>query len=64
MLIQELKENLQDQTHIFQDTYIQSSQIFELTKMYCFKHANHDILLNFLFQNLYKLFLHARNLHR
>ena len=49
MLIQELKENLQDQAHIFQDTYIQSSQIFELTKMYCFKHANHDILLNFLF---------------
>ena len=56
MLIQELKENLQDQAHIFQGTYIQSSQIFELTKMYCFKHTNHDILLNFFSKSLETLF--------
>ena len=35
----------------------------QLTIMYCFKHAIHDILSNFLFQNIYKFFLRARNLH-
>ena len=56
MLIQELKEILQDlagfcrilQAHIFQDTHFESSQIHSLTMMYRFEHTNHDILLTFL----------------
>ena len=28
-----------------------------------FEHTNHDIILNFFFQNAYKLFLRASNLH-
>ena len=32
--------------------------------MYRVEHANHDVFLNFLFRNLYKLFLHARNLNQ
>ena len=51
-LIQELKEILQDQAHIFQDAYFKSSQIHPQIKMYCFKHTNLGILLNFLFQNV------------
>ena len=64
MLIRGLKEILQDQAYIFQDTYFLSSQIHQLTIMYRFEHTNHDILIYFLFQNIYKLFLHARNLHQ
>ena len=64
MLIQELKEILQDQVHIFQDIYLEISQIHLLTIMYRFKHTDHDILLNFLFQNLCKVILRARNLHK
>ena len=64
MLIWELKEILQDQAHIFQDTYLESSQIHQLTIMYRFEHTNHDILLNSLFQNLHKLFLCTHNLHQ
>ena len=64
MLIQELKEILQDQAHIFQDKYFESSQIHQLTIIYRLEHTNHDILLNFLFQNLHKLFLRALNLHQ
>ena len=52
MLIQELKEVLQDQAHIFRDTYFQISHIHQLTVMYRFEHVSHDILLNFLFQIL------------
>ena len=29
--------------------------------MYHYEHTNHDIFLNFLLQNLYKLFLHEHN---
>ena len=57
MVIQEPKDILQDQVYIFQDTYLESSQIALLTTMYCFENTNHDILLNCLFQILYKLFL-------
>ena len=64
MLIQELKEISQDQAHIFQDTYFESSQIYQLTIIYRFEHTSHHILLNFIFQNLFKLFLRARNLHQ
>ena len=32
--------------------------------MYRFEHINHDILLNFLFQNLYKLFIRVCDLHQ
>ena len=61
MLILKLKESLWDQAHIFQEAHFESFQIRLITIMYHSKYANHDILLNFLFQNLYKLFLHARN---
>ena len=54
MLILVWKENEQNQAHIFQDTYFESSQIHESTIMYRFEPRNHDIL-NFLIQNLYKL---------
>ena len=63
MLILELKEILQDQAHIFQDTYFESSQINQVIIMYRFEHSNHDILLNLLFQNIYKPFLRVHNLH-
>ena len=56
MLIQELKQILKDQVHIVSGTYFESFQIHQLTIMYCFEHTNHDITLNFLFRNLYKLF--------
>ena len=52
MLIQELKENDQDQVHTYQDTYSESSQIHQVTIMYCFEHTDHDIPLSFLFQDL------------
>ena len=55
MLTQEMKEILQDPVHIFQPTYFESCQIYQLTIMYRFEHTNHDILQNFLFQNLYNL---------
>ena len=31
--------------------------------MYSFERTNHNVPLNFLFQNLYMLFLSARNVH-
>ena len=64
MLILELKHILQDQVSIFQDPYFESFQIHQLTRKYRFEHRNHDNLINVLFQNLYKLFLHALNLHQ
>ena len=42
-------ENEQNQTHIFQDTYLERFQIHHLTIVYRFEHINHDNLLNFLF---------------
>ena len=64
MLIQELKEILQDQAHIFLDQYFERSQIHQLTIMYHFEYTIPNILLNFSVQNLYKLFLSVRNLHQ
>ena len=64
MLIQEMKEILQGQGHIFQEIYFESSQIYQLTLMYCFEHTNNDILLNLLFQNLYKVIVLVNNLHQ
>ena len=64
MLILMREKNEQDQAHIFQDTYLESIQIHQLIIVYCFEHTNHDIFLYFLFWNLYKLFLYARNLHQ
>ena len=55
MFIQEMKGTLQDQAHIFQDAHFYSFQIHQLTIICCFEHTNHDILLNFLFQNLQNL---------
>ena len=59
MLTQEMKEILQDPVHIIQPTYFESYQIYQLTIMYRFEHTNHDILQNFLFQNLYFFFFFA-----
>ena len=64
MLILELKKrNSQNQTHIFQYTNFESSQIHQLRIMQHFETTNRDILLNALFQNLFKLFLRVHNLH-
>ena len=41
MLIQALKEN----ELIYQDTYLESSHIHQLTVLFCFEHRNHDVLL-------------------
>ena len=60
MLIEELKETLLYQSHIFQDPYFESFQIHRLTMMSRFEHTNHDVLLNLLFQNLYQFFLSVR----
>ena len=62
MLILVEKENEQVQAQ--NGTYLESSQIHHLTVMYCFEHTDHDNLQKILFQNLYKLFLHAFNLHQ
>ena len=59
MLILVQLKNGQDQVHLFQDTYFESSKRHQLTIMYPFEHINHDILQHFLFQHLYKLFLCA-----
>ena len=64
MLIQDLKENEWDKVHIFQAIYFENFQIHQLTIIHCFEHINHDIFPNVLFQNLYKLILHARNLRQ
>ena len=56
------KENEQEQPHIFQNTYFKSFQIHQLAKLYRFEHTNHGIYVNFVFQNIYKLFSHACNL--
>ena len=58
MLIQELKKNLE-----VQDTYYECFQKQLLAMMDCFEDTNYDILLYFLFQNLYKLFFSVPNLH-
>ena len=57
-------ENEQGRVHIFQGTYFESSQIHQPAIMYLLEHINHDIYINFLFQNLYRLFLRAGNLHQ
>ena len=54
--MQVVKEILQDQVLIFQDTYFKSSQIHQLTIMYCFGHTNHDIYL-FILPSLQTLFV-------
>ena len=59
MLIQELKEILQD----LNDRFFYSFQKHQPKVMYHFQDTNHYINLNVLFQNLYKLFLHVCNLH-
>ena len=64
MLILVEKENEQDEVHIFQGTYFESSQIHHLIIVYRFKHINHDNPLVFFSQTLFKLFLHACNLHQ
>ena len=48
MLILVLKENGQDQAHIFEATYFKSFQVHHLTKIYCFEQINHNNPLNFL----------------
>ena len=53
-----------DQVCIFQYTYFYSFQIHHETIINHFQHTNHNILLNFLFKNLYKPFLRAHRLHQ
>ena len=60
MLILMRRENEQDQAHIFEDTHFYISQIHNLTIMHHLEHMGH-IFLNFLFQNLQKLFLHVHH---
>ena len=50
--------------HIFLRHIVESSQRHQLTIMYRFEHTNHDVLLNLLFQNLYKLFWRVHNLYQ
>ena len=64
MLILVQKENELDEAHIYQDRYFKSSKIHQPTIMLSLEHTNHNINLNFLFQNLYKHFLCVRNLHQ
>ena len=64
MLTHKLKIFFQDHTYIFQDTYLETSQTHQLTVMHGFEHKNHDVILNLLFQNFYKLFFRACNLHQ
>ena len=64
MLILALKEILQDQLRIFQDACFKGSEIHQLTIMYRVEHTNHDFILNSVFQNIYKLILHAPILHQ
>ena len=52
-----------DEVGTFKCTYFESSQIHQLTTIYCFEHTNHDVRLKFLFQSVYKLLLRTRNLH-
>ena len=56
MLIQELKEILQDQAHIFQDTYLESSQMHQVTILYHFEHVKQYILIIFYFKIFTKAF--------
>ena len=48
MLIWELEDILQGEVRIIQYIYFKSSQIHQLTLMYCFEHTNHDNFLNLL----------------
>ena len=50
--------------YIFWDLYFNSCQAPHPTIMYHFEHTYHDILLNVLFQNLYKLLLCGCSLHQ
>ena len=51
------KENEHDQANIFQETYLESSQIHQLAILHRFQHINHDIILRFLIQNICKLLM-------
>ena len=43
------EKNEQDLAHMFQHTYFKSSQIHQLTIMYCFEDTDYDNPPNFLF---------------
>ena len=64
MLILVRKEVEKDQVHIFQDKYFGRSKIHHLTIIYHFEHINHDNPMNFVFQNLFKLYLRVHNPHQ
>ena len=57
------KENEQNQVRFYEDTFCESCSIHHLEIIYRFKCTNQDIQSKFLFENLYKLLLHAHNLH-
>ena len=57
------KENEQDQVQFYEDTFFESCSIHQLEIIYRFECTNQDIQSKLLFKNLYKLLLHAHNLH-
>ena len=60
MLIQELKEILQDLNDKFLNTF---SEVFEnISQKQCITFKI-QIMVNFVFQSFYKLYSHACNLH-
>ena len=52
------------QAHKFHNAHFEIFEIHQLTIIHHFQHINHDILLNFLFQNLYTLFFWVHSLHQ
>ena len=61
MLILVQRENEQYQAHLLQDMF---QKQYQLAIKYHFEDTNYGIHLNFLFQNLYKLFFGESNLHQ
>ena len=57
------KENEQNQVQFYEDTFFESCSIHQLEIIYRFECTNQDIQSKPLFENLYKLLLHAHNLH-
>ena len=64
MLIRVQAQNIQDQAHIYPDTYFLSFQIHLQAIMYHFKHSNYGIYRDFFFQIHPIFFGCAHNPHR
>ena len=55
----EIRKKKQGLVHTFQNSVFESSEMHHLTIKYRFEHFNGGILLNCLFENLYKLPVHV-----